>query len=90
MQNAHLPGPCIALRFGALRLIALREGDKIKETLATENEREILVRAPVHVDSAHASLCCRSTACSPLPAPSANWLDGPCLASCFMYLGINS
>ena len=29
-------------------------------------------------------------ACSPSPARSADWLDGPCLASCSMYLGSNS
>jgi len=28
------------LHFDALRLIALREGDRIEETLATENESE--------------------------------------------------
>ena len=30
------------LHFDALRLVALREGDRIEETLATENEREML------------------------------------------------
>ena len=30
------------LHFGALRLVALREGGRIKETLATENERKFL------------------------------------------------
>ena len=29
-----------ALHFDALRLVALREGDRIEETLATENKRE--------------------------------------------------
>ena len=72
------------LHFDALRPVALREGDRIEETLA-ENEREMLVRAPAYVHSAHAALCCWSTACSPLPARYANWLDGPCL-SCSMYL----
>ena len=33
------------LHFDALRLVALREGDKIEETLARENEREVLIRA---------------------------------------------
>ena len=47
-----------ALHFDALNLVALREGDRIEEALATENEREILIRAPAHVNSAHAALCC--------------------------------
>ena len=42
-----------ALHFGALRLIALHEGCRLEETLATENEREVLIRAPAHVHSAH-------------------------------------
>ena len=31
-----------ALYFDALRLVALRDGDRIEETLATENERKCL------------------------------------------------
>ena len=46
------------LHFGTLRLVALREGDRIEENHATENEREMLMRAPAHVHSAHAALCC--------------------------------
>ena len=46
--------------FDALRLVALRERDRIEETLATENEREMLMRAPEHVHTAHAALCCWS------------------------------
>ena len=52
------------LHFDALRLVALREVGRIEETLATENKREILIRAPAHVHSAHAALFCRSTAFS--------------------------
>ena len=68
------------LHFDALRLVALREGDRIEEILATENEREMLIRAPAHV---HSALSLRSSsllekAGSPLPARSADWLDGPC------------
>ena len=37
------------LYFDALRLVALREGERTDETLATENERKMLIRAPVHV-----------------------------------------
>jgi hypothetical protein len=37
--------------------VALREGDRIEETLATENEGKVLIRAraPAHVHSAHAA-----------------------------------
>ena len=31
---------CFILHFDALRLVALREGDRNEETLATENERK--------------------------------------------------
>ena len=78
------------LRYETLSLVALCEGDRIEETLATENEREVLKRASAHVHPDHAAHCCWSTASSPLPARSANWLDGPCLAICSMYLGGNS
>ena len=47
-----------ALHFDALRFVALREGGRTEETLATENEREILIRAPAHVHSAHEARCC--------------------------------
>ena len=49
-----------ALHFDALRLVALREGDKIEETLGIENERKMLIRGPARVHSAHAALCCWS------------------------------
>ena len=39
------------LRFDALHLVALHEGGRIEEILATENEREILMHAPAHVHS---------------------------------------
>ena len=45
------------MRFDALRLVALREGDRLEEPLATENERGVLIRAPAHVHPAHAALC---------------------------------
>ena len=79
-----------ALHFDALRLAALHGAGRIEEALETENEREILIRAPAHVHSAHAALCCWSTAHIPLPARSAKSLDGACLAPCSMYLGSNS
>ena len=78
------------LHFDALHLAALREGGKIEEALATENEREVLIRAPPRVYSAHVAPCCWSAAFSPLPALSVNWIVGPCLASCSVYLGGNS
>ena len=43
--------------FDALRLVALREGGMIEETLATENERKPPIRAHAHVQSAHYALC---------------------------------
>ena len=46
-----------ALHFDALRLVALREGGRIEETLATENEREMLICA---LHSAYAALFCWS------------------------------
>ena len=48
------------LHFDALRLVALREGDRTEETFATENERGMPIRAPAHVHSAHTALCCWS------------------------------
>ena len=42
----------------ALRPVALREVYRTEEILATENEREMLMRAPTHVHPAHAALCC--------------------------------
>ena len=50
------------------------------ETPTAENEREMLLRRPAHVHSAHAAICCWSTAFSPHPARSADWPHGPCLA----------
>ena len=34
----------LALHFDALRLVALRGGDRVEEILATENGRELLLR----------------------------------------------
>ena len=62
-QGARLPRPCIALR-----LVALRKGGRIEENLATESGSEMFIHAPANVHSAHASLCCWSSAFSPLPA----------------------
>jgi len=73
------------LHFDALRLVALREGDMIEETLATENERDAYTRTCARTPSPRSSLLLEQ-ACSPLPAHSAHWLGGPCLASCSMYL----
>ena len=45
----------LVLHSDALRLVALREGGRTIETLATENNaRVMLMRAPAHVHSAHA------------------------------------
>ena len=54
------------LHFDALRLVALHVRDRIEETLATGNERKVLIRAPAHVHPTHAALCCWGK----LPAPS--------------------
>ena len=64
-----------ALHFDA-RLVTLRKEGRIEVTLATENEKETLMRAPVHVHPVHAAFCCWSAACSPFSVRSANWLDG--------------
>ena len=37
------------LHFDSLRPVALLEGGRVEETIATENERGILMRAPAHV-----------------------------------------
>ena len=66
------------LHFDALRLVALREVGRAEETLATENEREMPIRAPARVHSAYAAPLLLGKASSLLPARSANWLDGPC------------
>ena len=42
--KAYFPSAPV-FHFDALRLIALREGDRIEETLATENEGTVLIRA---------------------------------------------
>ena len=47
-----------ALHFDALRLVALREEDMTEEALAIESKKEMPIRAPAHVDLAHAALCC--------------------------------
>ena len=69
------------LHFHALRLIALRGGDRNEETPTTENEREMLMhRACARALSPHSLFCCWSTAHSPHPGRSADWPHGPCLA----------
>ena len=55
--------------FDALRLVALREGGRTEETLATENEREILISAPAHVHSARAALSAAGESVQPTPSP---------------------
>jgi hypothetical protein len=47
-----------ALRFDALRSVALREGGGALQSLAAENEGEILIGAPAHVHSPREALCC--------------------------------
>ena len=57
------------LHFDALRLFALREGGRIEEILATENEGEMLIRAPAHVHSAHAAPLLLERSLQPTPSP---------------------
>ena len=71
--------PDPALHYGALRLAALREKDMTEETLETENEGNAYARTYARTLSPRSSLPL-GQAYSPLPARSANWLDGPCLA----------
>ena len=82
-RAAAYPDP--VLHFDALRLAALREGGGIKEALATENERKIVNTRTCARTLSPRSFLLLGKASSPLPARSANWLDGPCLASCLMY-----
>ena len=64
-----------ALHFDALRLVALHEGDRTQETLATENEKKnACTRTCARALSPRSSLLLEQ-ACSPLLARSANWLD---------------
>ena len=78
------------LHYDALRLVTLREGDRIEETLDTENEREMLIHAPVHVHSAHAALCCWSKLAAQSQSVLRTGLMAPALAFCSTYLGSNS
>ena len=41
------------MHFDAPFRVVLHKGGTIEETLATENEREVLIRASEHVHSAH-------------------------------------
>ena len=76
------------LHFNALRLVALREGDRTEETLATENEREILIRAPAHVHSARAALfLLLEHRLQPTPSPLCGLASWPLLGACSMYRG---
>ena len=66
------------LHFDALRLIALREGGKVKGTPASENGRDgAYTRTCAHTPSPRSSLLLEQ-AYSPPPARSADSLDGPC------------
>ena len=73
------------MHFDALRLAALRGRDRIEGALATENKRKAYTRTCAHEPGPRSSLLLEQ-ACSPLLARSADWLDGPCLVSCSMYL----
>ena len=74
--------PCnVSGHHGAHKTLPQRE--RTEETLATENEG----KCPY----AHLRACTQPTqlyaageSCGPLPARSANWLDGLCLAPCSM------
>ena len=77
------------LHFDALQLVALREGGRTGETLATENEKNAYTRTYSRTLSPCSSLLL-GQARSPLLARPADWLVVPCLASCSMYPGSNS
>ena len=66
-----------ALYFDMLRLVALREGVGIEETLGVENKGEVLIRAPAHVHLAHATLCCWGKL-SANPSPARGDVHPPC------------
>ena len=52
MKGGELSYRDPVLLFDALRLVALRKAEMTEEALATENEREMLIRAPAHALSA--------------------------------------
>ena len=78
------------LHFDALRLVALREGSRIEEPIATGHESEMLIRAPAHVHPAHAARCCWGKLSARSQPALRTGLMAPALASCSVYLGSNS
>ena len=55
--------------FDALRPVALREGDRIVETHATENERKMIIRTPAHVHTKPRQLFAAGASLQPTPSP---------------------
>ena len=70
------------MHFDALRLVALREGGRIEETLATENEREKYLYAHLRTYTQPTQLFAAGACLQPTPSPL-------CLVFCSMYLGSN-
>ena len=58
-----------ALHFDALRLVALREGDRTEETLATENEREACLYAHLRTYTQPTQLLLPEHSFQPTPSP---------------------
>ena len=73
------------MHFDGLRLVALREGGMNEETIETENERKSYTRTCAHTLSPRGFLLLEHTMQPALPAFSADWPHGPCLASCSIY-----
>ena len=69
------------LHFDALRHVARPEGGRTEETFAANSEKEnAYTRTCAYTLSPRSSLLLE-TACCPLPARSANWIDGPCFGA---------
>ena len=57
----------LILHSDVLCLVALREGGRTENALETEKEREMLIRAPAHVQPALEILCQHSSQSTPSP-----------------------
>ena len=65
-------------------------GDLEGQVRNIESEREMLIRAPAHVHSARAALCCWSKLAAHSRLALQTGFDRPCLVSCSTYVGSNS
>jgi hypothetical protein len=69
------------LHLDALRHVARPEGGRTEEAFAADSEKEnAYTRTCAYTLSTRSSLLLEK-ACCPLPARSANWIDGPCFGA---------